>query len=88
MTPERFNWPGAVCPLAPTPEGDFVRFTDVEPALRCTVRLAWLMPMLDGTNDPAEGDRIEARFAALDAAHAEGLRGTALVDKAMAACPA
>lgn len=90
MTPERFNWPGAVCPLAPAPEGDFVRFADVEEALSDKTRLAWLLPMLDGYKHDSPDDVVDLanrRTLAIDVEWVKGLRGKALVDAAMAACP-
>jgi hypothetical protein len=67
----------------PQPDGDLVRFVDIEPALKDSKRLAWLMPILTG-NDDALAD---ARTQALARLLVSGLTGNALVDAAMAECP-
>lgn len=68
----------------PVPDGTHVRFADVEEALRDKARLAWLMPVLDGSDDVT----ADMRLGALTGGLLGGLTGTALVDAAMAACPA
>lgn len=69
--------------LVPDPAG-MVRFADVEPALRDARRFRWIEPVICGAPDDPAGSR---RALALYAAHRTGLRGLALVDAAMEACP-
>lgn len=63
--------------------GRYVLFADVEPALRDSARLAWLLPVISGDDTPV----ADARTNALSAGVLAGLTGVALVDHAMERCP-
>lgn len=69
--------------LAADANGPYVLFSDVEDALRDKARLAWVLPIVDGS-DSATSNR---RTAALLHGLLLGLSGTALVDHAMRNCP-
>jgi hypothetical protein len=60
-----------------------VRFADVEPALRDSTMLEWLLPVIQG-DDGAEPQR---RLEALAAGLIVGLSGRDLVTYAMEGCP-
>lgn len=75
----------AVAINRPDPGGAMVLFADVEPALRDSVRLTWLLPVLQGTDDDPE---VSFRSGALAMGLQQGLTGLALVDCAMEACSA
>lgn len=74
---------GCVASLQPAEDGPVVLFADVEPALRSTDRLEWLLPIVDGCDD----ETANRRTAALAGGIIAGLTGLALVDAAMLACP-
>lgn len=82
MTPGRFKV-HAVGLAVPDEAGDLVRFADVEPALRDSARLAWLLPVLEGDEDDPAANR---RSGALSMGLQLGLTGLPLVDMAMEAC--
>ena len=69
--------------LAPVENGPVVLFSDIEEALQDSARLAWLMPVFSGADDPAAEQRAQALAAGL----CIGLSGTALVDWAMEGTP-
>lgn len=68
---------------AANPEGPAVLFADVEPALRDSARLEWLLPIVSGDDDTV----ANRRTAALAAGLLVGLSGIPLVDYAMEGCP-
>jgi hypothetical protein len=85
VTPQRYEPRSfaAVVSCEPAPQGDYVRFADVEQALRDSACLAWLMPIISGEDCAV----ANARTAALGVSLALGFAGTALVDEAMRRCP-
>lgn len=80
MSPQRYS---VTVEVVPDPAGVAVRFTDIEPALRDSAMLEWLLPVLGGDNT-ALADR---RAAALGAGILVGLAGRDLVTYAMEGCP-
>lgn len=70
--------------MAPNESGRYVRFADVEDALKDAERFEWLRPVIEG-NDDREADR---RTVALGLGLVEGLTGRELVDWARARCAA
>ena len=69
--------------LAPAEDGPVVLFADIEEALQDSARLAWLMPLLVGSDDAICAPRMEVLNAGLQI----GLVGNALVDWAMEGTP-
>jgi hypothetical protein len=62
--------------------GQFVRFADVEEALKDAERFEWLRPVFEGSDD-GEADR---RSVALGLGLVQGLSGRELVDWARVRC--
>ena len=85
--PQRYEAAGGPSPFSASlraqADGAAVLFADVEPALRDSKRLAWLLPVIDGTSGPEAKRRNDCLVAGVRI----GLSGVALVDWAMEGCP-
>lgn len=70
--------------LVPAALGSLVRFTDIEDALKDTVRLKWILPLIDGSES---SEVVAVREVALGMAKINGKRGTEMIDQAMRVAP-